>query len=100
MAANLLLTAEAQTDLDEAYDWYERRRIGLGEDFYDCVEAALESIRRMPLMYAKVFHEARRLILRRFPYAIFYEPVSDDMIFVYCVFHTARDSAEWQRRIP
>jgi len=33
MAAKLVLAPEAEQDIAVAYDWYEMRRPGLGEDF-------------------------------------------------------------------
>jgi hypothetical protein len=33
MAAEILIAPEAQQDVDEAYNWYEDRRPGLGEEF-------------------------------------------------------------------
>jgi hypothetical protein len=50
MAAKLVFAPEAELDLAEAYDWYESRRIGLGEEFPISVDACLEGIRRQPEM--------------------------------------------------
>ena len=36
MAAELIIAPEAQQDVDEAYNWYEDRRHGLGEEFLGC----------------------------------------------------------------
>ncbi len=99
MAANLLLAPEAERDLDEAYAWYEHHRIGLGEDFLSSVDACVRAICREPEIHAKVHEEYRRALVRRFPYAVFYE-YADDMVKVYCVFHTARDPAKWRERLP
>jgi hypothetical protein len=30
------MAPEAEADIAEAYGWYERQRIGLGEDFLSC----------------------------------------------------------------
>src|SRR4030043_1795322 len=73
MAAELIIAPEAQQDVDEAYSWYEDRRTGLGEEFLGCVDACIQAICRMPELYPKVHEEYRRALVRRFPYAIFYE---------------------------
>ena len=99
MAAELIFTAEVEQDLQEAYDWYERRRFGLGEDFIGCVDASIELIRRHPELYAKVHEDYRRALVRRFPYAIFYE-FADGTVTLYCVFHTSRDPNKWRERLP
>jgi hypothetical protein len=36
MATKVKLSPEAETDLDEAYGWYEERQSGLGEEFGGC----------------------------------------------------------------
>jgi hypothetical protein len=33
MAAELIVAPEAERDIEEAYDWYEGQRVGLGEEF-------------------------------------------------------------------
>ena len=60
-------------DIAEACVWYEGRRAGLGEEFLSSVEACLESIRRWPEIYPVVYESYRRSLVRRFPYAVFYE---------------------------
>ena len=99
MAAKLLIAREAAQDIDEAYSWYECQRAGLGEEFLTCVDACLQAICRMPKMQEKVHEEYRRGLVRRFPFAIFYE-YADGAVTVYCVFHTARDPAKWRQRLP
>jgi toxin ParE1/3/4 len=99
MAAELIVAPEAEQDLAQAYAWYEGRRIGLGEDFLSCVDACIEAIRRTPEMHALVHESYRRGLVRRFPYAVFYEYV-EDTVTVYGVFHPARDPDKWRQRLP
>ena len=99
MAAKLVVAPEAELDLAEAYAWYEKRRVGLGEEFLSSVDACLESIRRQPRMYALVHEAYRRALIRRFPFAIFYEYAEPD-VTVYSVFHTSRDPEKWRQRLP
>jgi plasmid stabilization system protein ParE len=99
MAAKLIVASEATQDINEAYDWYECRRIGLGEDFLSAVDACIQAICREPNMHAKVHEDCRRGLVRRFPYAVFYE-FARETVTVYAVFHTARDPQKWQERLP
>jgi plasmid stabilization system protein ParE len=99
MAAKLALAPEAEQDIAEAYDWYELRRPGLGEDFLSCVDASIQYICRNPDLFAKVHDEYRRVLVRRFPYAVFYEH-AEGTVTVYCVFHTSRDPDKWRERLP
>lgn len=98
MVAELIIAPEAQQDVDEAYYWYEERRPGLGEEFLGCVDACIQAICRMPELHAKIHKEFRRVLLRRFPYAIFYE-FSDGKMTVYSIFHTSQDPKKWHSRL-
>jgi hypothetical protein len=39
MAVELVIAPEAESDIEEAYLWYEDRRVGLGEEFLGSVDA-------------------------------------------------------------
>ena len=97
MELDYVFAPEAEYDLDEAYAWYESQRVGSGEDFMRRVDACIQSIRRRPSMYAIVEENYRRALVRRFPYAVYYE-YADDRITIYAVFHSARDQNKWKRR--
>lgn len=99
MVAELIISPETEQDIAAAYAWYEGRRSGLGEDFLSCIDACIETIRRIPEMYAVVHEDYRRGLARRFPYAIFYEYV-EGQVTVYGVFHTSRDPDKWRDRLP
>ena len=94
----LVIAPEAESDIAGAYAWYEGRRTGLGEEFLSSVDANLESIRRRPEMYPVVHEDYRRSLIRRFPYAIFYE-LSESAATIYAVFHTSRDPDKWRQRL-
>lgn len=66
MAADIHFAPETEQDLDEAYAWYEERRVGLGEEFISCVDACIQAIARMPQIHARVHREYRRMLVRRF----------------------------------
>jgi plasmid stabilization system protein ParE len=99
MAAELVVAPEAERDIADAFDWYEGRRDGLGREFLRSVDACLESVRRRPKMYPVVHDAYRRALIRRFPYAVFYEN-SEERVTLYAVFHTARDPDKWRQRLP
>jgi toxin ParE1/3/4 len=93
----LRLTPEAELDLDEAHLWYDTQGPGLAADFLGAVNTCLASIGRQPEAYPLVDPTMRRALLRRFPYAVFYEIGSIEIV-VYGVFHGARDPQAWKRR--
>lgn len=98
MAAKLVIAPEAERDLVQAYAWYEDRRDGLGEEFLGCVDACIQAICRTPEMYPPIHDSYRRGLVRRFPYAVFYDYAADT-VTVYCVFHTSRDPDKWRQRL-
>lgn len=98
MVAEIILAPETAQDIAEGYAWYEIRRPGLGEDFLSCIEACLQAICRTPEMHPTVHESYRRGLVRRFPYAVFYE-YSEGTVTVYGVFHTSRDPDKWRQRL-
>ncbi len=73
MAVELVFAPEVEVDIAEAYLWYERRRPGLGEEFLSAVESCPATIGRWPASGPIVHETYRRSLVRRFPYAVFYE---------------------------
>ncbi len=97
MDVDLIIAPEAQQDVDEAFNWYEDHRSGLGEEFLNCVDACIHFICRTPKLSPKIHMEFRRALVRRFPYAIFYEYVGGK-VFVYSIFHTSQNPQKWRHR--
>jgi plasmid stabilization system protein ParE len=98
VAVSVVTAPEAEQDIADAYAWYEERRSGLGEEFLSSVDAGVEAIRRTPAMHGPVFLGFRRALIRRFPYALFYEYVRNT-VTVYAVFHMSRHPLRWQQRL-
>ena len=42
-----MLQSEAEADLAEAYQWYERQRVGLGREFIESVETVFARIQKL-----------------------------------------------------
>ena len=97
MRHRLIIRPEAEADLQEAFDWYERHVPGLGADFLAAIDAALNAIRSNPFQHPVSHRNARRALTRRFPYQIFFL-IADDGIVVMAVSHGARDPQRWQER--
>lgn len=93
------LTPEARADVAEARRWYRERGAGLDARFIDALEACLDSISAHPERGAIVEGGIRRLLMRGFPYGIFYVPYfnADEAIVIACL-HGARSPQVWRRR--
>lgn len=93
----LVFRPEVREELGEAYNWYESQELGLGDDFLEQVDEALDRICQMPESYAAVYRDVRRAVIRRFPYVIYYRIISSRVI-VTAVFHGRRSPKAWQTR--
>ena len=98
MTLAVVFRPEAQDDLLQARDWYERQQPGLGAAFGVALDEAVVRIQAMPLMYAMVLRDIRRGKLRTFPYLIYYRVLSD-RIEVIAVLHGSRNPKLWQERV-
>lgn len=93
------LLPEAEAEANDAFDWYQAKRSGLGDDFRVQLKLALAQILSDPEQFAVVHgSNMRRARLRRFPYSIYFR--SDvDSILVVAVFHEKRNPIIWKGRI-
>jgi toxin ParE1/3/4 len=87
----------AAADVEDAWQWYEARREGLGDEFLDVIQATLESITAHPESAPVVHRDVRRQLLRRFPFGPFYRIVEEQVVVVAC-FHAKRSPRLWRSR--
>jgi plasmid stabilization system protein ParE len=80
-----------------AVAWYEQQRSGLGSEFAAACRSALALIQDRPEVFRRVHGDVRRVILRRFPYAIFYRSRGAELLVV-AVMHERRDPRLWRER--
>ena len=93
-----VLLPEAKRDVKKAYEWYEEQKSGLGDRFLERVEECLSAIARNPKAFQLIARDARRAIVKQFPYVIFYG-IEVKAIYVYSVFHTSRHPQKWMDRL-
>ena len=91
---------EALIEYQEAAD-YSERRFGLGVQFVQAVQSALDTIAGDPERYQHVGHEVRIFRMRRFPYYIFYHyDAASEAVVVYALAHHKRKPGYWKKRLP
>ncbi len=71
---------DAQADVLAAARYYESEQPGLGIEFLDEVEHAVSQIREAPLLSTLVDDPVRRVLLRRFPFGLFFESGERDTV--------------------
>lgn len=93
----VLVRPSAAADMDEAYLWYEGRSDSLGNEFLAAAQSAIDAIAGDPLKHPVVHRSARRMLLKRFPYAIYYR-VYDNLIVVVACMPGRRNPSQWRSR--
>ncbi len=98
MTFKVYLQPDAEMDIEDAANWYEFQQKGLGGGFLDEMLRAFKKIADNPFIYAVVYRETRRALIRRFPFAVYYR-IEEDSIIVIAVMHGSRHPKRWQKRI-
>jgi plasmid stabilization system protein ParE len=98
MAYRVVFRDRARAEIDEAAEWFEVQRAGLGGQFFDAVSASVESIRTNPFQYQRVFKNRRRAIVARFRFNMIYRVTENEVVIVACL-HGRRDPKRWMDRI-
>ncbi len=87
----------AERELNEAAQYYELERPGLGQAFLNEVERCLRSIVEHPEAGTLIRGGVRRRILRRFPYGLLYT-IKADGVRVLAVMNLKRRPTYWVGR--
>jgi plasmid stabilization system protein ParE len=93
----LTLTEEAEQDLLEARDWYDKKQFKFGDDFMFAVDACFASIERNPDAFIFSHGQVRRALLKKFPYVVLFRVSEEEILIVGCL-HTRRDRSSWEER--
>jgi hypothetical protein len=94
---NVVLRPEAEAEIAEASEWYEKQNPGWGDKFIGAVDVTPSALRENPFQYQLVSGQLRRAKLGGFPYGLFYV-VSDQQVTVTSCVHGRRDPKIWQER--
>ncbi len=87
---------EALEDLLETRYWYARREAALGQAFAEAIAAAIERIVHDPASFPRVHGEVQRLVVRQFPYAVYFRELGDEILVL--AVHGRQDPRRWQDR--
>ena len=96
MKVNIL--SVALEEAEEASDYYEKQREGLGHEFILAFEKTLTDIEAFPGLGSKIEGNCRRRRLRRFPYGVVFR-VHEGEIYVLAVMHLRRRPGYWRNRL-
>ena len=95
---------EAQVEYDEAVEWYERRRQGVGLALVEAVTQLTDTIARWPQIGPIVpgvdpSRNVHRLSVSRFPYHVVWTVLDDqELVYILAVAHDRRRPGYWTAR--
>lgn len=80
-----------------AYDYYEAAQQGLGHQFVEYFVEALEAIASHGDSFNVLYKHARRVIVRKFPYGVFFRD-RESHWDIFAVLDLRQNPRRWQRR--
>jgi toxin ParE1/3/4 len=93
----LFIKPLAEADATEAANWYNSKRVGLGEEFLLALEAEINAISRNPHQFNVVYNHIRRALIGRFPYGVFFI-IENEKVHVLAIIHNHRNPKVWKKR--
>ncbi len=88
----------AVDEFEEAVNFYNKQRSGLGFEFAAEVKNALGLISQNPEAWSPFSERSRKCLTNRFPYNIIYQE-REDHILIVGMMHQKRDPVHWKQRI-
>jgi len=97
MRLTVRLRDEADRDLTDAASWYEQQCVGLGHEFLDDAQSLFDRIGDEPLNFPVVHRNARRAVMNRFPFCIYFVMKQTEIV-IFAVIHGTRNPYSWKKR--
>ena len=97
MTTRVIVLAAAKRDVASAHRWYESEQPGLGERNFSTSSTPRSAGSPTPRQTALVDIDVRRLLVRRFPYSIYFR-IRNTTARVLAIVHQHRAPSVWQRR--
>ncbi len=88
----------AETELNEAIEYYNKQSEGLGFEFAYEVQKTIERIIWFPEAWPKLSNRTRRCRCKRFPYGVIYQ-IRQVLILIAAIMHLHRKPNYWKDRI-
>ena len=87
----------AEDEMLDASSFYEGASPGLGDDFLDDVQYAIDRVRENPTAGLAIDTDLRRVLFRRFPFSLIYSTDLSTVVVV-AIAHQRRRPNYWRRR--
>ena len=89
----------AEDEMTEAALFYESRSVGLGNDFLDDVQRAVDRLCEYPYSGELVDTNLRRTLLHRFPFNLIYGIERQSIVIIAVATMAARAPGYWRSRV-
>jgi len=87
----VVILEKAFQEIENAKDYYENNQINLGTSFTKEVFSILEILETNPLLFPVKFNNIREAVIKKFPFVIIFEILSNDDVVVLSIFHFRRN---------
>jgi|SRR5215813_12133350 len=88
----------AEKEMTEAVLFYDAASRGLGNDFLDDIQQAIQKLREHPHSGGPLVSGLRRKLLHRFPFSVVYA-LDTDAVLVIAIAHHGRRPGYWTSRV-
>jgi hypothetical protein len=90
--------AVAIRELNEAAEYYDRQRAGLGNEFREEMRKTINQIVAMPESLSLLSPNTRRCRVKRFPYAVVFAIEAGEIVTI-AISHQSRHPDHWRDRL-
>ena len=88
MNYKIVIEPRAIIDIQDAVDYYDFKKVGLGEYFYNALEEHIEILAKSPLFQIR-YKDYHGLPIKKFPFIIFYFTDEEKkIVYIISVFNT------------
>lgn len=77
---HIILKPKAVAMTEQAYNWYETQRAGLGEILLSGLDVCYKKLQINPNVYRRVYKRYRQATLKKFPYVITYKVIKNEVV--------------------
>ncbi len=96
----VIITQEADADINRIVDWYESQTEGLGKRWIDHFYEVEKQLADNPLLYQEDILFVRKVVMRPFKYNVFYVPDETDFtVLILGVLHQHQSKDEILSRL-
>jgi len=89
---------DAEAELTESIQYYEKAQPGLGQDFALEIYASIQRAVAHPAAWPLLEEDIRRVLVQRFPYGVLYS-VEEQGLLIVAVMHLHRSPSYWRGRL-